>query len=61
MAPTADQDFSTTTTTNTMNTTTNNNISACIANTSVVNSESFFEAYQDTAVGSSELTIRTIV
>ena len=44
-----------------MNTTTNNNISACIANTSVVKSESFFGAYQDTAVGSSELTIRTIV
>ena len=44
-----------------MNTTTNNNLSACIANTSVVNSESFFGAYQDTAVVSSELTIRTIV
>ena len=60
MAPTVDQDFSTTTT-DTLNTTTNNNISANIANTSVANPESFFGAYQNTAVGSSELTIHTIV
>ena len=60
MAPTADQELSTTTTTDTMNTT-NNTISAYIANTSVANPDSFFGAYQDTAVGSSELSIRTIV
>ena len=60
MAPTADQDFSIATT-DTMNTTTNNTLSAYIANTSVANPESFFGAYQDTAVGSSELSIRTIV
>ena len=44
-----------------MKTTTNNNLSTYIANTSVVNSVSFFGAFQDTAVGSSDLTIRTIV
>ena len=42
-----------------MHTTTNNNLSAYIANTSVVDSLSFFGKYQDTAVGC-ELTIRTI-
>ena len=60
MAPTADQDFSIATT-DTMNTTTNNALSAYIANTSVANPESFFGAYQNTAVGSSEFSIRTIV
>ena len=43
-----------------MNTTTTNTLSADIANTSVVNSVSFFGKFQDTAVGS-ELTSRTIV
>ena len=60
MVRTADQEFSTITIIK-MNTTTNNNISVCIASISVVNSESFFEAYQDTAVGSNKLTIHTIV
>ena len=49
-----------TTTTTAMNTTTNNTLSTNTANNIVVNSASFFEAFQDTAVGSSELTIRTI-
>ena len=43
-----------------MNTTTTNTLSVYIANTSVVNSVSFFGKFQDTAVGN-ELTIRTIV
>ena len=43
-----------------MNTTTNNTLLAYIANTSVVNSVSFFRIFQDIAVGS-KLTIRTIV
>ena len=43
-----------------MNTTTTNTLSVYIANTSVVNSVSFFGRFQDTAVGN-ELTIRTIV
>ena len=40
---------------------TNNNLSVYIASTCVVNSTPFFGAFQDAAVGSSELTIRTIV
>ena len=59
MTPILVQDFFTTTT-NAMNNTISNTLSAYIANTSVVNSVSFFGMYQDTAVGS-ELTIRTIV
>ena len=50
-----------TTTTIKMTTTTNNNLSVYIANTSVVNSVYFFGVFQDTVVGSSDLTIRTIV
>ena len=50
-----------TTTTTAMNITTNNTLSVYIANTSVVNSASFFESFQDTAIGSSDLTIRAIV
>ena len=50
-----------TTTTTAMNTTTNNILSAYIDNTSVLNSASFFEVFQGTTIGSSELTIRTIV
>ena len=50
-----------TTTTTAMYTISNNNLSVYITNSSVVNSASFFGAFQDTAVGSSNLTIRTIV
>ena len=44
-----------------MNTTTNNHISAYTANTSVINLAFFFETFQDTTVGRSDLTILTIV
>ena len=44
-----------------MATTTNNNLSAYIANTSVVNSAFFFRTFQDTVVRSMNLLIRTIV
>jgi len=50
-----------TTTTTAINATHNNTLSSYISNTSVVNLASFFGAFQDTAVGSSELTIRMIV
>ena len=50
-----------TTTTTAMNTTTNNILSVYIDNTSVLNSASFFEVFQGTTIGSSKLTIRTIV
>ena len=60
MAPTAVLKKMTTTTIK-RTTATNNNLSAYIANTSVVNSPSFFGDFQNTAVGNSELTIRTIL
>ena len=60
MAPTAVLDKITTTTIKT-STTTSNNLSVYIAETSVVNSLSFFGEFQDTVVESSELTIRTII
>ena len=59
MAPTAVLSKLTSTTVK-MNTTTYNTLSAYIANTSVVNSVSFFGKYRDIVVGC-ELTIRTIV
>ena len=48
-------------TTNTMTTITNDNLSVYIANTSVANKGSFFGAFQQMTVGSSNVTIRTIV
>ena len=60
MAPTAVLEKITITTIK-MTTTTNNNLSAYIANTSVVNLASFFGTFQDTLVSNSELTICTIV
>ena len=60
MAPTAVL-LKLTTTTTAMTTTTNNNLSAYIANNSVVNSAFFFGTFQDTAVWSINLSIRTIV
>ena len=59
MAPTAVLHKLTTITA--MITTINNSLSADIANTIVVNSASSFGTFQDTAVGSSDLTIHTIV
>ena len=58
MAPTSVLSKLTSTTVK-MNTTTTNTLYAYIANTSVVNSVSFFGKFQDTAAGS-KLTIRTI-
>ena len=49
------------TTTNAMTTTTNNTLSVYIANTCVVNSASFFGGFQQTTVGSNDVTIHTIV
>ena len=60
MAPTAVLDKITITTIK-MTTTTNNNLSAYIANTSVVNSVSFFGVFQDTAVKRREITIHSII
>ena len=60
MAPTAVH-FKHITTTTTMTTITINSLSAYISNTSVVNSTFFFGTFQDTAVRSINLSIRTIV